>query len=240
MKRLLIALLAVLMLFSACGNAGAGEEKEQGQTEAGANDLGATIGGTPQNVTTLCSAADLEGIDVTYVPVGDIRESLSNDQFLARLQKAMKSIVFLSDQYLLSGAEGCYISTAQVTAFVIGDRACASAFRCYLFTDQMVPAGEILFYSANGTLGFNSPSFYRGNYTSYALQEMSAAPSAGYIFLTNGYDEMLLDADNQCYAQYGGTFRVEGDYYHALDWEAMAVSYEDITNQDNLVWIPFA
>lgn len=69
---------------------------------------------------------------------------------------------------------------------------------------------------------------------------MAEAPDREHILLTNGYDEMLLDEDNRGYGSYGAAFNVVGDYFHALDWENMAVSYQEITAEENMVWFSFA
>ena len=64
-------------------------------------------------------------------------------------------------------------------------------------------------------------------------------PGCKYIPIKNGYDTALLDEENRLtmIGEQYEEFCVEGDYYHVLDGEKNGISYKELTNPDNLVWI---
>lgn len=233
MKRLLFAMFILLLTLCACG-------MEDTADTLGTNPLEWQIGGEPDDVVEVCDIADLAGKDVSYAPAGDLRSMLDEPGFLSELQESISIMLAASSEYMLNDAEGCFLSLRELTAFHIGEQKCATAFYCYLFDRDMEPVGEILFYSQDGTLLHNSPVLYRANYAPYYLRVMAEVPDREHILLTNGYEEMLLDEDNQGHGNYGAAFVVVGDYFHALDWENMAVSYQEITAEENMVWLPFA
>jgi hypothetical protein len=68
------------------------------------------------------------------------------------------------------------------------------------------------------------------------LKILRDSPDEQYIFLYN-YDEMLLDSSNILYEKTRFNIEVKGDYYHALDYEMLGVSYNKLTDESNLVWI---
>lgn len=58
-----------------------------------------------------------------------------------------------------------------------------------------------------------------------------------YIFIENGPSMLLLNAKNEILNDIGyrPKVTVKGDYYHALDYKTLAVSYQDLTSEKNLV-----
>lgn len=239
MNKILSLVLLILLTLSACSYAS--PETSLSETAGHTLNLNGVIGGRPDNLITVCDVADLEGIDVTYVSPGDIAARLEDPKFYAKLQEHLRAMSSAADHYRLNGASGCFISRTEVAAFRISDCSCATTFNCYLFTSNMEPAGEIMFFVGNGELTFNSVILYQSgdNSTPYSLNVMQDAPDKKHILLTNDYDDMLLDEQNKIYAKNAAPFSVVGDYFHALDWEAIAVSYSEITADDNLLWISF-
>lgn len=47
----------------------------------------------------------------------------------------------------------------------------------------------------------------------------------------------MLDSDNKISPGTPLKVEVSGDYYHALDYEKLQVSYAELTKEDNLVWV---
>lgn len=65
---------------------------------------------------------------------------------------------------------------------------------------------------------------------------MAANPERKYIFLYNGTILCMLDEDNNLYASpYSDEIQVIGDYYHALDYTHIAVSYLELTDSAHLL-----
>lgn len=72
------------------------------------------------------------------------------------------------------------------------------------------------------------------------MDAFTEAPEEKYIFLYNGRLVQILDSHNVLHAgSIDCDITVEGDCYHALDYEKIAVSYQDIISEENLVWVEF-
>lgn len=61
-------------------------------------------------------------------------------------------------------------------------------------------------------------------------------PDEKYIYLCGAGRARLLDKNNALYMD-DSEVQVKGDYYHALDYKEIGLSYKDITDKKNLVWI---
>lgn len=210
-------------------------ESTSGTVDPDAND---TTGELPENAVMVCNVADLEGKEIRYRPEWYIRSQLTDPQYLAGVGEWIKRTLYLTEDSLLKGAEGCYISVVEQPVFRIHDPSGPTSFLCYLFTEDMEPAGEILFYEWGNDLVHNSPVLYGSGMVKWDLGLMAEDPQKEYILLTNGYCEMLLDENNEVYSSDGKTFDVVGDYFHSLDWQTIAVSYDQITYSGLLEWLP--
>lgn len=69
------------------------------------------------------------------------------------------------------------------------------------------------------------------------LRQFTSAPDEKYICILNP-GAFMLGSDNSLYPAHNQT-KVEGDYYHALDYEKLGISYNDFTAKDQLFWIGF-
>lgn len=234
MKRWFLLILFVLLTLSAC------HENPPEESTVLSGTVGHTvrpnyhIGVTPTDPVTVCDAAALEGNDLSYSPFMDI-ETLTENQ---ALYKALRErLAVCNVQNRLEGEPGCFISLRDIATFKIHENSCSNAFFCYIFTKDLEYAGQISFYQFNGDACFNISTAYGSD--PFDLRLMKENPGTKYILLSNGYDTMLLDEENTVHAQYTDPFTVIGDYFHALDWEAMAVCYDEIITEDNLLWISF-
>lgn len=67
------------------------------------------------------------------------------------------------------------------------------------------------------------------------LELMKENPDVKYIVLLNGTHNTLAITPENTIHLWDEEVMVEGDYYHALDYEKMAISYNEI--MDNLIWV---
>ena len=72
-------------------------------------------------------------------------------------------------------------------------------------------------------------------------RELRKSPDERYIVLFN-QGRLIIDSGNTVYnwskrMQY--PMEINGDYYHALDYGTLGVSYSELTDPGNLVWISF-
>lgn len=243
-----VAVLLITAIIAGCSFAGpkdseaepaqtAPEETVEMESTFGTGDPG-NAGVIPGNAVLLCDVADLEGKEILYRPEWYLRYQLTEPQYLAEVGEQIKRALYLTEDSVLKGEEGCYISVVEQPCFRIHDPSSPTSFLCYLFTEDMEPAGELLFYQWGNGLEHNSPVLYGSNTDKWKLGLMAEEPQKEYILLTNGYREMLLDENNRVYSSNGDPFDVEGDYFHALDWQTIAVSYDEITYPGLLEWLP--
>lgn len=227
MKKILswMVLLLVMLMCAACTGGSEARDLE--------NDPGRQVGGIPEDAVTMCDAAQLEGAEVTWSGP-ELAEVLSGDA-LADVLGMLRGLSEDTENAVLFGQEGCYVSCVGLKTFLIGEMRCSDTVLCFVFTRDMEPAAEILVADSDGRTN-GSLSFYMKGETPYWLSVLAEIPELGFIRLSNGYNQVLLDENNLLDKP---LFTVKGDYFHALDHEAMAVTYNDIVNPENLVWIAF-
>lgn len=85
----------------------------------------------------------------------------------------------------------------------------------------------------NGTKEITGMSFSQDGTLVEMLREH---PDEKYIYLCGAGRARLLDKNNALYMD-DSEVQVKGDYYHALDYKEIGLSYKDITDKKNLVWI---
>lgn len=189
------------------------------------------LGGKVQ-ATYECNADVIKEMDIVYNPIADLKEKLGDMEFVEELKQ---TLFFLSEDTgePLYEKKGCYLSMCNVYLYNIDENVVANALRCYIFTEDKEEAGELMFYEVNGELQYDISSCAYGS-TSDILKILSKAPEATYIILTNGYGHTLVNEDN---ISSNSEFDIKGDVYHALNYELLGVSYNDII--EDLVWVEF-
>ena len=71
----------------------------------------------------------------------------------------------------------------------------------------------------------------------YVSTIMKDNPEKDYIFLFNDGELLLIDSDNEITTDGNFNYEVSGDYYHALNYDLLSVSYNEMTREDNLIWV---
>ena len=92
-----------------------------------------------------------------------------------------------------------------------------------------------------GRLVVKNGRYYTFNSDSDLIRKLSANKSKRYIVLTNGLETKLLDSENKI-TKIGAVrkdLEVIGDCYCILEQHGLSVSYDDIINEENLIWFDF-
>ena len=138
----------------------------------------------------------------------------------------------------LHGCEGYYIVTIPVICYNAQSNQYAVDGNYLVFddiTDLGNNAGLHVVLSEDGS--YQNSGFISGLIPMYLTEIMIANPDQEYIFLYNGTAMCMIDEDNTLYTSpYSDELQVVGDYYHALDYKNIAVSYRNLTDSAHLLY----
>lgn len=204
------------------------------------NDSNSNIGGG-EETQYICDVSAIKEARIDYTPCVDLQEQLKEDAFLKEWGETLAEVLGENKSSLLYGKEGCYLSTKGVCLFDIAEYELANIVRCFIFSEDGEYAGEIYFFEENGQLDFNVVmKNVEYDIQSDVLSALEAVPQEKLIFVTNGYRYTTLNENNELGKLSGDvSFEVSGDCYNELNDESLAVSYEDIMDRDNWVWVEF-
>lgn len=215
-----------------------GEESEKGQF---INNLNAVMGPLPEGKEIL-SAEEIEGLEPIY-NIDISMEAIINGTdgyekehetlwgFIDSIQENCGLPYYGSGfQY---GERGCYISLTPIYFWDALSNEIANEVCVAVFNEDFSAAQVIQFFKEENTLTMQLSSSFGDS----MLEAFRAAPDEKFICLFNP-DACLLDAQNSLYAT-RDKVTVEGDYYHALDYEKLGVSYNDFASPERLIWIDF-
>ena len=202
---------------------------------------GLLIGPDPRGI--LCSADLIKEIGVDYSNCDIMAKEADIDGLSPELAVSLAELLAkdTADDYVLYGAENCYVSTVDVMLFNIKENAVVNMLYAYIFTEDGEPVGHISFSGALPGMDYNIVLRHRDLNYNDILNFLSANPENQYIILTDGASIYYLDEENMLFSFSGSanvkpeTVVIEGDYYHALDYERLAVSYNEIADKNNLV-----
>lgn len=244
MKKSFLLSISIVLLLSACSSPQGQQELTETKGMFLSDPRTYTIGGRPADAVTDCDAAAMEGAGLDYEFPWDLREEFSNQEYEAELRAEFLRKLQLdrdgNDTSLLADADGCYISLKPHPIFILPDRTYSKAFYCYLFSRDMEPVGRILFVDNNGKLEYNNPEIFNIRSEEYNTKVMREAPDRRFLLITNNYDDLLLDENNVGYEKWNTVYKITGDFFHTLDWEAVSVSYNELTSEENLYWLEFS
>lgn len=238
MKNVLIVAL-VGILSAGCVDITSGIGVPNSQT----NDKLNAIIGTTEKDLYVCEASIIEKSEIEYSPCIDLSKQLQNQTFLDEWGMTLALLGDDDDTYLYE-KKGCYLSACGVYMFNIEEYGLANIVRCFIFTEGGEYAGEIYFSAYNGELSSNVVLRHMStDRQSDILEMLSQYPDNEAILLTNGYRHMFLDENNQIsksdQLSNDVAFEVVGDCYHALNEQLLGVSYNEIVDRNNWVWIGF-
>ncbi|MDE7288982.1 MAG: hypothetical protein K2N71_05705 [Oscillospiraceae bacterium] len=187
------------------------------------------------------SVLNAETVSESYIhkPV-DLRKKFAKKKY-KKLFISLAEFGAMEQTSKLYNENGCYLSICYTTHFNVAENRTTDILQCFIFTKDLEEAGSILFLrndiesmnvSINDTeIGGSSP----------ILEALAKEKDKKYVILTNGMDTKLLDNENNLVK--AGTSRHEleivGDCYSVLEQKGLGISYNDIINEENLIWFDF-
>ncbi|MCM1330568.1 MAG: hypothetical protein NC253_14150 [Ruminococcus sp.] len=141
----------------------------------------------------------------------------------------------------LYNENGCYLSACGAVFFDVASNQTSEVVQCFIFTEDFEEAGTIRFINNEiETMNISvNDSEYGGS--SVILKKLAEEKDKKYILLTNGMDILLLDKENNLINAGSSRHNLEiiGDCYGVLDEKGLSMSYSDIVDEKNLIWIEF-
>ena len=172
----------------------------------------------------------------------DLGKKLAEKKFEKKFKEEFLSSMSISAQLeglQIYGENGCYLSVYGVPEFSVEKVWTVNSVQCFIFTKDLEVAGVVYFYENDKkTICSSITSF---NSDSDLIRKLSANKSKRYIVLTNGLETKLLDSENKI-TKIGAVrkdLEVIGDCYSILEQHGLSLSYDDIINEENLIWFDF-
>lgn len=231
MKKLLrnsMFLLCFMIILSGC-------EKQEKQTEPTRvhENLDRLIGGE-EKFKEVLDASEINSYDDNNKMKEMISGILSQKGEYAQQYKEMcEEIEFVAEEDGLIEEKGCYyISDIPIFYWdAIENRIDEHYARLAVFSEKHEMLGTLdLNNDLDGELLFS----FMADATS--LKKMEEAPKDKYLFILNQSRSLLLNENNEILPpNYNPEVKVQGDYYHALPYQTLAVSYRDLTNKKHFM-----
>ncbi len=189
----------------------------------------------------VCDATCILEKEIDFTPCFSLKEKIKDGRFLNEWGEILKNTLGEYKNSVLYGAKGCYLSTKGVCLFNIEEYELSNIIRVFIFSDNGEYAGEIYFFMKNGQLDSNI-SIYdtEQDIRSDVLETLEKSPTEKFIFLTNGYRNATLNVNNELGKLYGNVrFEISGDCYQALNNETLSISYQEVMDKKEWVWVEF-
>lgn len=141
----------------------------------------------------------------------------------------------------LYNENGCYLSISSATFFDIASNQTSDVIQCFIFTKDLEEAGTVRFLNGRIETMSVSVNDSENGGTSIVLKALAKEKDKKYVFLTNGTDTILLDKENNTVSAglSKHNLEIEGDCYSILEQKGLSVSYNEIIDEENLIWIQF-
>ena len=205
-------------------------QKEETQQQS---DSAALLGTYPEMKEVL-SEEEIRNAQINYESIFSIEDKEEIPEVILAFFNSLE----WGEDTPFYGENGCYISKKPIRFFSADTCKMSEEERLIAFSKDFSKAIEIyLYYNAHSD-EMNVQLTYSVN--TAISDAFTEAPDEEYIFLYNGRFMQILDSYNVLHSgSIDYDITVKGDYYHALDYEAIAVSYQDIISEENLVWVEF-
>ena len=183
-----------------------------------------------------------ETVSKSYIhkPI-DLRKKFTKKKYKKLFNALVYGFVNEVSTSKLYNENGCYLSISNTTFFDVASNQTSDVIQCFIFTKDLEEAGTIMFLSNKiETLSVSVNNSEYGS-PSVILEKLAKEKDKKYVFLINGVDTKLLDNENNVINV--GTSRHEleivGDCYSVLEQKGLGISYNDIINEENLIWFDF-
>lgn len=171
----------------------------------------------------------------------DLRSEFAEKEFKVRFSALVYGFVNEMPTSKLYNENGCYLSVSSATFFDVASNQTSDAIQCFIFTKDLEEAGTIRFLSDKIETMSVSVNDSENGGTSIILKTLAKEKDKKYVLLTNGMDIKLLDNENNIVNAGSSRHKleIEGDCYSILEQKGLSVSYSDIIDEENLIWIEF-
>lgn len=198
--------------------------------------------GTPGVAPPKFNAEDITAADIDYSDdmedIGRILAGSTDTDEEKQIYDRIRVLINTLAGGKFAGDDGCYVSTVTIRRFEAGNNKVNSSRYIIIFNEDM---SDNVCISLGYVGGLGGGELILTGKDEYELMEYyEENPQEKLICCIAGTALCVLDSSNEIYPSWVGSgYPVEGDYYNALDYELLGVSYEELTNPDNLVWYDF-
>lgn len=172
---------------------------------------------------------------------GDLKMTFDQKEFKELFSALVYGFVNEMPTSKLYNENGCYLSISSATFFDVASNQTSDVIQCFIFTKDLEEAGAIRFLSDKIETMSVSVNDSENGGTSIILKTLAKEKDKKYVLLTNGMDIKLLDNENNIVNAGSSRHKleIEGDCYSILEQKGLSVSYNDIIDEENLIWIEF-
>lgn len=216
-------------------------EATDGSDSAGGSHLGAVIGGTVTPRRKLYANV-LSGLQIDYSYPVSAEEIFDADGAYAEAYAAL--LADLKENHangtLFQNEQGCYVSRIWVRKFNVYSYTTDIYPMICVFSEDLteMAAYNLRYWNIEGESGIEYMLSSESE-NAEAVEIMRENPEVQFIWLVNATDRLLLSEENALYCLGGAECEVEGDYFHGLDTDTLAVTYAEITAEESLIWVAF-
>lgn len=167
----------------------------------------------------------------------DLKEKISEKKFKKEIYGFIYGDVNEIPTSKLYGEDGFYLSVCGTAAFDVPSNSTGSTVQCFIFTKNLEEAGTV--YFRKGAISSVSINDTALGTRSAVLKKLEKDKAKKYVVLSNGLETKLLDEENNV-TNVGLSrhkLEIDGDCYSAL--KDLSISYNEITDSENLVWLEF-
>lgn len=208
--------------------------EESSENEASENVLTSKMGPSVEPKLIL-DAEEIANLTIDYIGKFSVEAIINNEPGYEKYYEDMiQSIEMVSkemENFPFYLEEGYYISKTPVYHFDAQENTISSEVQVLLFSKNLEKQAKLIFFLDN-----NNEISTNINFSFANIKVLRNLPDEKYIFLYNT-NELILDSSNKLYNRTRFTIEVKGDYYHTLDYETLGISYTELTDPSNLVWI---
>ncbi|MCD7825573.1 MAG: hypothetical protein LUH14_06410 [Clostridiaceae bacterium] len=239
LKEKLIGLGVLLLIFLTGTACGAGQTDTASSVTGEAeetDDLNETIGGS------LHAATELNADEVTAVTMDSSYSSQiekilkGSDDYAKQHNEFIQQVNELCDgeEFELYGEASLYASIVPVFAWdCIENEIVVQSPKIVIFSEDLQKTGICELYKESAAYSVSSVR----DMDDSVKKALTENPEQEFIFINNGEDSFLLDDKNETAAAGGSEINITGEYYQALQNAGIQISYEKLTNEENLVRI---
>lgn len=183
-----------------------------------------------------------ETVSQSYIhkPV-DLRKKFNKKKYKKLFNISVYGAVNDRQTSKLYNENGCYLSICYAAYFNVAENRTSGVRECYIFTKNLEEAGKIIFLGNNIESMSVSVNDSESGGSSPILEALAKEKDKKYVILANGVDTKLLDNENNIVK--AGFSRheleIEGDCYSIFEQNGLGISYNDIIDEENLIWIDF-